>query len=339
MITNVKRSLLVGFGAILVLSAGVFFSQVTRATNYNDYHYGPKRDASASVTKTQATCESPAKLKYGPATYATYTGTANNTTGPLAHYAVTATAAWGHVFVNGSDTLSFYGSLEDKKAQSSDPHRECFNPPALTPIVKYSEWKDGEILCGKKTVTQTRTKTVTTRTYVKDRHGNWSIEYGTPIVTSETGTRRLHHHEIVDCPVEPILATASVKILNATCKVGETLVYSNVQNAFATEGSTPDGTVGAPTNYSVTFVANKGAEFADEADTTFKGTLAGPLTDPSCETGDVLGDTTKDGTGTASPAKLPNTSGEATVAIALGGILAVAVIGLASARRLFARSL
>jgi len=418
MIANVKRSLWVAVGAVLMLSVGVFFSQATHAGGSNepkkvyvckyvgtphvderlqtgqnpistaissiahnswngqvpgwfsDAHdrsyviaydigqpraylpacpapVGPSYDAVASVAVSKPTCDAPAKLTYGPATFATYSGTANNTVGPLTHYSVTATATVGHLFaINSLSTLNFAGSLDGKIGyQSQYPDKACFTPTELKSTVVTGDWVDGEAPCGAETVEETRSVTTTTHAYVF-QDGHWVIKDGTPVVTEEHQIRALNENEIVQCPFDDELftATASVKILDATCKTGETLVYADVNHAYPVEGSTPEGSVSEPTQYSVTFAADEDAAFAPEAQTTWSGTLAGPLTDPSCETGDVLGTSTSDPSDPADPADpapavLPDTTGESTTVIVLGGSLLAAVLGIAGARRFLARSL
>lgn len=73
--------------------------------------------------------------------------------------------------------------------------------------VEYTEWVDGTWECGDKTVTQTRTKTVTP--YVWDLGEREWVE-GTPIVTTETRTRDLTESEQFPCVVKiPVPATPS----------------------------------------------------------------------------------------------------------------------------------
>lgn len=305
------------------------------------------RDAKASVSVVPATCDAPAKLIYGNTTYAAYSGTANNSVGPRS-YTVTATASSGHLFSTGAPTLTFDGYLAGKiAAQSSNPWAPCYTPPALSPIVTYGHWKDGEKDCTTKAVVQTRKKTVVPRTYVS-HYGAWHIVYGTPVVTTETRTRDMNSYERARCEPteEPVYdkATATVRIKNATCEVGQELEYVT-ENAYAAEGSTADGTFGAPTPYSVTFLAAEGARFAENADTTFTGTLAGPLTGEACVLGSgATADPTTPSTpavptATSAPAVLPTTTGEGAAAIILGGSLLAVILGFAGARRYLARSL
>ncbi|MGZ5398426.1 MAG: hypothetical protein ACXWDM_00335 [Nocardioides sp.] len=68
-------------------------------------------DASASVTTTPATCEYGETLEYGAASFATLSGTPDGTVGGPTPYSVTATAAAGHTFADGSRAQEFTGTL------------------------------------------------------------------------------------------------------------------------------------------------------------------------------------------------------------------------------------
>jgi hypothetical protein len=81
--------------------------------------------AIASVTVKPATCDSGAKLVYGPIVGATYSGTPNGTTGP-ASYDVTATANAGYQFNNKTSTLPFKGMLSGPLTGE-----ECIPTPVL----------------------------------------------------------------------------------------------------------------------------------------------------------------------------------------------------------------
>ncbi len=82
--------------------------------------------------------------------------------------------------------------------------------------------------------------------------------------------------------VTPLVATAAVSTVPATCTTGETLVYGAIVNATFNAASTPNGTTG-PVSYTVIANAAQGAAFAaglgvtnNNSTLTLTGTLAGP---------------------------------------------------------------
>lgn len=94
----------------------------------------PKKDASASVLVTPATCTAPATLVYGDIVNATFSGTPNGTAGP-GSYNVVATSidAKLHLFGDGQPTKTFSGTLDGKlPSQSTDPYKPCYDKPAET---------------------------------------------------------------------------------------------------------------------------------------------------------------------------------------------------------------
>lgn len=119
--------------------------------------HGPacvKRDASASVSITPATCDSAEKLVLGTISNATW-GTPTRTTGP-GNYSVTATGNAGppqHLFSDGSPSRTFTGILGDKLDPSTtpdcrptkpEPKREE-RPKTGSPdcaALTYQEWKE-----------------------------------------------------------------------------------------------------------------------------------------------------------------------------------------------------
>jgi hypothetical protein len=93
------------------------------------------QDAAAAVSVTPATCTAPAQLNYGTIVNAKFSGTPDKTVGPLANYAVTATANSTHSFTAGlsgvsSDrkTQQFSGSLAGATGyQTTDPTAPCYS--------------------------------------------------------------------------------------------------------------------------------------------------------------------------------------------------------------------
>jgi len=74
---------------------------------------------------------------------------------------------------------------------------KCETPQPDDKVV-YSDWKDGEWACNDTTVTQTRTKTVTS---YKKVDGQWVLDEANPVVTTETKTRTLCDREKKNCYV------------------------------------------------------------------------------------------------------------------------------------------
>jgi hypothetical protein len=69
-----------------------------------------------------------------------------------------------------------------------------YTTPQPPDKVEYGEWVDGAKDCESKTVTETRTKTVTTYKWVD---GEWVAQ--TPVVTTETRTRPMTEAELKEC--------------------------------------------------------------------------------------------------------------------------------------------
>lgn len=80
--------------------------------------------------------------------------------------------------------------------------------------VVYSEWKDGDKSCESKTVTQTRTKSVTTYVWDEEK-GKW-VE-GTTTTTTETRTRPMTSDEVKECNV--VIGTPSYNPNKGSCTV------------------------------------------------------------------------------------------------------------------------
>lgn len=104
------------------------------------------------------------------------------------------------------------------------------------------------------------------------RQGNIDTRGWTECTTSET----------------PVVASASLSVTPPSCDVAASLVLGQAVNATWGAPSYVSGrSIGSPTSYTVSAVANQGARFPDESTTkTFTGTLpaAIPETDPACET-------------------------------------------------------
>lgn len=150
---------------------------------------------------------------------------------------------------------------------------------------------------------------------------------------------------IKDTPVV-LTATASVSTIDATCEVGETLVYGAISNATFNASSTANGTTG-PAAYSVTADAVANAKFAgDQTSVIFTGTLDGKLTGTDCVLGEETPTTPTDKpastpTSTGTPAVLPDTNaGSATTVFGfVVGLLTVIGLGGAALRKTLYRGL
>jgi hypothetical protein len=143
-----------------------------------------------------------------------------------------------------------------------------------------------------------------------------SVEITSTVLNQNEQVQDISHYSLrlVD---EESVASASVSKTPATCETGEVLVYGAITNATYDETSTPDGTTG-PADYEVVAIADEGAEFTGES--TFTGTLDGPLTGTDC----VLGETDPD------PEVLPNTSGSIATTVLAGLVSVAAFAGLIS---------
>jgi hypothetical protein len=136
------------------------------------------------------------------------------------------------------------------------------------------------------------------------------------VTIEHSSGKDISHFTFHEIPEESV-ASASVSKTPATCETGEVLVYGAITNATYDETSTPDGTTG-PADYEVVAIADEGAEFTGES--TFTGTLDGPLTGTDC----VLGETDPD------PEVLPNTSGSIATTVLAGLVSVAAFAGLIS---------
>ena len=253
-----------------------------------------KKDASASVSVTPATCDAPAKLVYGEAVNATLSGTPNGTAGP-GNYNVTATSTSGHVFADGTSSQLFSGTLDGKiPTQNTNPNGPCYEPPVLV--------KDASASVS---VTPATCDAPAMLVYGDVAHASFSgTANGTTgpgsydvTATSDTGhafsdgeltksfTGTLDgklpsqsenpEGSCYEPPAPTLDASASVSVTPATCDAPSTLVYGDIENA--TFSGTPDGTTG-PGDYSVVATSDEGHLFADESSTkSFSGTLADKL--------------------------------------------------------------
>jgi hypothetical protein len=144
-----------------------------------------------------------------------------------------------------------------------------------------------------------------------------SVEITSTVLNDNEKVQDISHYSLRLVDPEVLAASASVSKTPATCETGEVLVYGAITNATYDETSTPDGTTG-PADYEVVAIANEGAEFTGES--TFTGTLDGPLTGTDC----VLGETDPD------PEVLPNTSGSIATTVLAGLVSVAAFAGLIS---------
>lgn len=158
--------------------------------------------------------------------------------------------------------------------------------------------------------------------YFADQHGrSYVLEY-------DEGQEE---PDVTECPGAdgPLVASAEVLITPATCEVGETLVYGDIENAEFT--GTANGTVGEG-NYVVTATADEGAVFYDEegaqsSELVLEGDLDGALTGDDC----VLSET-------PDPEVLPNTSGTTGGIALISGVVALLAAGF-GIRRLLAKEI
>jgi len=105
------------------------------------------------------------------------------------------------------DAVVADGSLTFKNGKAEDSNivqdwyfkfgGTCDTPKPEDKVV-YSDWKDGEWACNDTTVTQTRTKTVTS---YKKVDGQWVLDSDNAVVTTETKTRTLADREKKNCYV------------------------------------------------------------------------------------------------------------------------------------------
>lgn len=152
----------------------------TRVENFDWSKCQPTivRDASASLSKTPATCSSGEKLTLGRVTNATW-GTPSRTEGP-GDYSVTATANSGHAFDDGSSTRTFTGTLGGKL----DPNtNEGCRPPAPEPKVDHAA------------ATRTTCAGVEYREWNSESHPVWNSDtrswgWSEPVKTNDTGWRK-----------------------------------------------------------------------------------------------------------------------------------------------------
>lgn len=172
-------------------------------------------------------------------------------------------------------------------------------------------------------------------------------------VFAETGTKTvtvsIDEENTAACPLEQ--ATAEISIEDATCELGQKLVYGPTVNASFSNISTPNGSYGFA-SYTVIAVANQGAVFADDQPALiWNGTLSGKLQQQStdanaaCYKAPIIPETPA--TPSVAPAAsqpkptietLPNTSGSS-APIIVGGAGIVAIITLTVAHAIRARSL
>lgn len=128
---------------------------------------------------------------------------------------------------------------------------------------------------------------------------------------------------------DPVVASASVTIVPATCESGDILVYGDIE--YATFSGTADGTEG-PDTYSVVATAGEGAVFVDgetlSSELVLEGDLDGPLTGDDC----VLSEETPD------PEVLPNTSGTTGGIALISAVVALLATGF-GVRRLLSKEI
>lgn len=327
------------------------WNAVGMATFYN--RCNTPKVATASISKTPATCSTAEKLVYGNITNATFSGTANGTVGP-APYNVTATANRDALFSGNTTSQVFNGALSGViPAQNTNPNAPCYQQPELLVATasvttepatcsapeklvwgsiehaSFSGTPDGTTGPGNYSVTATANSGAAFAGNTPTKSFNNSL--AGPIGYQSTDPEGACYQR-----PELLVATASVTTDKATCSAAEKLVYGDIANAVFGEGSTPNGTTG-PGSYDVTAIANLGAQFAGGSTSqSFAGALADktPMqhTNPEAPCyftpGKGAGETPKptvEPTPVVAPApqiaELPNTSGTSTPVLVAGAAL------------------
>ena len=293
----------------------------TRVENF-DWASCVAQDAAAAVSTEAPTCERGEKLVYGALSNATFSGTANGTTGP-GDYRVTATATAGHQFPGGSTTKSFSGRLAGPLGGDADG---CAAQDAAAAVSSKAPTCDtGEkLVLGGTTFaswgTPSRTEGPGAYEVVATATSGHRFADGSKTKTFSGQLAGPLGDDADGCAAQDAAAAVSSKA--PTCDTGEKLVLGST--TFASWG-TPSRTEG-PGAYEVVATATSGHRFADGSKTkTFSGRLAGPVdadTDacatpdaaaavstqaPTCDTGEklVLGSTTFASWGTPSRTEGP----------------------------------
>lgn len=108
-------------------------------------------------------------------------------------------------YVTVVDTANIKVVTETQSRALTEEEIESCKPEIPEPKVTYTEWVDGEWVCGDSEVTQTRTKTTTPYKVVLVKGSTWEVVEDTENVTTtvETRTRALTEEEIESCEVPP----------------------------------------------------------------------------------------------------------------------------------------
>lgn len=179
---------------------------------------------------------------------------------------------------NGHYKATLYGKFgdgginyDDVKAKSKVFKVEC--PPAQPDDkVEYGEWVDGNKDCESKTVTQTRTKSVTTYEWDGTK---WVAQ--TPVVTTETRTRPMTEAELKECespvtPVAPTEPTSSDVCEPASGPTNDRItIPSDANFSYQLDGKdvAAGQVVATGTSHTVTAVAKEGVVVKEGAKTSW----------------------------------------------------------------------
>lgn len=291
-----------------VIDNGLNWNDIGKAVYNNGCNY-PK-SATASVSTIAPTCFVGEKLVYNTATFATYSGTDNNTYGP-GSYSVTATAASNALFFTNQGpkaTLTFNGTLAGVSTS-----RMCVTAKEVTFINPTC------VLLGSYTI-PTASGVVYINGEEKISAGTYPAAAGTTVTINAvalegytiTSSPTTWSHEFVaprDCPTTPdqpddIVTTNTSTDVNCTTKkhitttTTSTTTYELVDNVWVAQ---------EPVVVS--------AAVSRDATTDELAVCA------SDDDGDVLGDSTGAGV-----AELPNTNGSNTAANIIALVAAATIV-------------
>lgn len=317
---------------------GLNWTELGQAIYNNDCNF-PSKVASASVATIPATCEAGETLDYGSIQYATFSGTPDGTEGP-ASYSVVATAKKNALFAGNVTTKTFNGSLAGPLTGEQCEETEYDTAVAGVRIIAATCQVGEQLLYGEEDLVNARFDEGGTPsgtfgpadysvTAYADEDAKFApadnvFEGGYILVLSGELSGPLTGEECEE--TEFRTATASVRIIAASCETPGQLLYGDEDVLYASfDGTTPSGTTG-PADYEVIAYAFKDARFAEgegvsENGTvkTITGTLEGTLTGDDC----VLGETPE------TPEALPETNAATPLAlIAAFSATAAAVAGL-----------
>lgn len=306
---------------------------------YNNDCNIPSKVATASVSTIPATCESGETLVYGDIKQATFSGTPDGTKGP-GSYNVVATAKKNALFAGNLTTKTFNGALSGPLTGEQCDETEYDTAVAGVRFIAATCQVGEQLLYGEEDLANARFDEASTPSgtfgpadYTVTAYADENAEFAPADNVSEGGYILVLSGELSgpltgeECEeTEFRTATASVRIIAATCETPGQLLYGDEDVLYASfDGTTPSGTTG-PADYEVIAYAFKDARFAegegvseDGTVKTITGTLEGTLTGDDC----VLGETPE------TPEVLPETNAATPLAlIAAFSATAAAVAGL-----------